>query len=68
MIASVLLKHVPEVIDTMLSELMEWMQEHEYVSVDELKGALCQDHCSEPKAFERVNYMKALTSYSLKEW
>ena len=37
------------------------MQEIGYDSVTQMKGALSQRHCAEPAAFERANYMKALT-------
>jgi len=39
------------------------MDEHEYQSVDQMRGALSQKSVAEPAAFERANYMKALTLY-----
>ena len=39
------------------------MQEHEYVSVSQMKGSMSQKSVADPAAFERANYMKALNSY-----
>jgi dihydroorotate dehydrogenase (fumarate) len=64
MIASVLFLKGFQVIQAILSELQEWMEEHEYTSVDQMKGALSQRNCSDPEAFERGNYMKALVSFT----
>jgi dihydroorotate dehydrogenase (fumarate) len=40
------------------------MVEHEYESIDEMKGSLSQRSVAEPAAFERANYMKTLQSYT----
>ena len=40
------------------------MEEKEYDSVDQLKGIMSQANCPDPAAFERGNYMKALTSFT----
>jgi dihydroorotate dehydrogenase (fumarate) len=39
------------------------MSAHEYESVRQMIGSLSQQHCPEPAAFERANYMKTLASY-----
>ncbi|HZI30981.1 MAG TPA: dihydroorotate dehydrogenase-like protein, partial [Candidatus Binatia bacterium] len=39
--------------------------EHEYESVSQLKGSLSQRNCAEPAAFERAQYMKAITHFEL---
>jgi dihydroorotate dehydrogenase (fumarate) len=39
------------------------MEEHEYDSVDMMKGSLSQRNVAEPAAFERANYMRTLQSY-----
>ncbi len=39
------------------------MEEHEYESVSQMKGALSQRNVAEPAAFERANYMKVLGSW-----
>jgi dihydroorotate dehydrogenase (fumarate) len=42
--------------------LYEWMEEHEYESVSEMKGSMSQVRCSDPTAFERAQYMRAVKS------
>jgi dihydroorotate dehydrogenase (fumarate) len=46
-----------------LTDLHEWMEVHEYESIDFMKGSMSQRYVAEPSAFERANYMKALNSY-----
>lgn len=43
-----------------LAEIMEEMQ---YESISQMKGAMSQKNCPEPAAFERANYLKALSSF-----
>lgn len=50
---------VPE----MLSDLENWMEEFEYDSVKKMIGSMSQQSVADPSAFERANYMKALTSF-----
>jgi len=47
----------------MLDELSRWMDAHEYESVAQMKGSMSQRAVAEPAAFERANYMKALTLF-----
>ena len=64
MVASSLLRKGPNHIATLVSGVEKWMTEREYDSVEQLKGSLSQLSCPDPAAFERSNYMKALTSYT----
>jgi dihydroorotate dehydrogenase (fumarate) len=41
-------------------ELREWMEEHEYESVLQMQGSMSQLRCSDPQAFERAQYMRAV--------
>ena len=50
----------------MLTELSNWMDVHEYASVDSMRGTLSQQSAANPAAFERANYMKALTLFDEK--
>jgi dihydroorotate dehydrogenase (fumarate) len=63
MMASELLQKGVRRISQVLNELVDWMREHEYESVAQMIGAMSQQHCAEPAAFERANYMKMLQSY-----
>ena len=44
-------------------DLIAWMEEHEYESVTQLKGSLSQKNCPDPSAFERAQYMRAISIY-----
>jgi dihydroorotate dehydrogenase (fumarate) len=46
-----------------LTDMQEWMIEHEYESVAYMKGSMSQRAVAEPAAFERANYMKMLNSF-----
>ncbi len=65
MMCSALLKHGPRHIAKVLEDLNRWMLEHEYVSVEQMKGSMSQRTCENPSAFERANYVKALAGYHL---
>ncbi len=47
----------------MLAEMENWMTAYEYDSVAKMRGSMSQKNVSNPAAFERANYMKALQSY-----
>ena len=63
MLCSALLRHGIAQIKVMECELTAWMEEHEYESVAQLKGSLSRKNCADPAAFERAQYMKALSGY-----
>src|SRR5581483_5754903 len=42
--------------------VIEWMHEHEYESVEQMKGSMSQLRCSDPGSFERAQYMRAVKS------
>ena len=64
MLASSLLRRGPAHVGALVSGIEKWMTEREYASVEQMKGSLSQQACPDPAAFERSNYMKALTSYT----
>ena len=61
---SALLQQGPSHIKTILNELRHWLEEHEYESVQQLKGSISQRHAIDPAAYERANYISVLDSYS----
>lgn len=63
MMASELLQKGIRRIREVIDETEVWMAEHEYESVTQMVGSMSQQHCAEPAAFERANYMKTLASY-----
>ncbi len=64
MIASSLLRRGPNHVTALVNGVEKWMNERDYTSVEQMKGSLSQRACPDPAAFERTNYMKALTSYT----
>jgi len=65
MLCSALLKHGIFHIQNVEKHLIEWMEQNEYNSVEEMTGAMSQQKTTDPSAFERAQYMKALTYYKL---
>jgi dihydroorotate dehydrogenase (fumarate) len=65
MMCSALLMHGPQHISKVLKDLEWWMQEHEYESIEQMKGSLSHKSIADPSAYERANYMKALNRYKL---
>ena len=63
MMASELLQNGIRRIRQIEDEIRRWMEEHDYESVEQMIGSMSQQHCAEPAAFERANYMKMLASY-----
>jgi len=63
MLCSALLRHGIPHLGTVRDEMVQWMEEHEYESVSQMQGSMSQRSCPDPTAFERANYMKALTGY-----
>ena len=49
-----------------LTELNRWLDEHEYSSVQQMCGSMSHDSVPDASAFERGNYMKVLSSYTLR--
>jgi len=65
MLCSTIIRHGIPQIAMIERDLVARLEEHEYESVAQIKGSLSQKNCAEPAAFERAQYMKALTGYSL---
>lgn len=59
-VASALYQHGPEVIKKILSESENWFIDHEYKSIEQLKGSMSYKNVEDPSLFERANYMKLL--------
>jgi dihydroorotate dehydrogenase (fumarate) len=64
MIASALLQRGRGVICSLKSELSTWMANHDYPSVEQIKGCMSYQNCINPDGLLRANYMRALTSYT----
>ena len=49
-------------IRSVLRDIKTWMIDHEYESFDQMRGSMSHRSASNPAAFERANYMRALSS------
>lgn len=63
MLCSVLLRKGPTFLTKIHEELIAWMEEHEYESIQQMQGSMSQKLCTNPELFERANYIKVLKSY-----
>jgi len=62
--ASALLQRGPQALREVLEGMHDWMEEHEYDSVEQLKGAMSQQNLPDPGGFARAAYLNALNSFS----
>ncbi len=62
MLCSALLARGIEHIGTVEREMREWMDQHEFESVEQLKGCLSQENCPDPAAFERAQYLRGVST------
>jgi len=60
MLCSALMARGIDHIRTIEREMRDWMELHEYESVEQLKGSMSQRNCPDPSAFERAQYMRAV--------
>jgi len=68
MLASELIEKGPGRVALLLDEMTAWMQAFEYDSVRQMRGSMSQQAVAEPAAFERGNYMKALSTFDNRNW
>jgi len=65
MTTSALLRHGPAHVTTLEEQLRDWMVEHDYDSVSQLKGSASHATSDDPSAFERAHYLKTLHSWTV---
>lgn len=59
---SAVLQQGPKVFGDVLSGLTTWLAQHDYESVDQLRGSMNANSVGDPGAYERDIYMKVVTS------
>jgi dihydroorotate dehydrogenase (fumarate) len=64
MTTSALLKKGIGHLTVLRDGLVNWMVEHEYDSVEMMRGSMSQRSVHDPAAFERANYMRILSGYT----
>jgi dihydroorotate dehydrogenase (fumarate) len=60
---SALLARGPGYLTEVRQALAQWLEQHEYQSLREMRGSLNLLRCDNPKAYERANYIKILQSW-----
>jgi dihydroorotate dehydrogenase (fumarate) len=63
MTTSALLRHGPDHLRVIEAELEQWLDEHEYESVAQLRGSASHATAPDAAGFERANYMRTLRSW-----
>jgi dihydroorotate dehydrogenase (fumarate) len=67
MMASALHIHGIEHIGRVLSDMQFWLERREYSSLTETRGSLSRRSVPDTSPFDRGNYIKTLSSYSLRQ-
>jgi dihydroorotate dehydrogenase (fumarate) len=65
-ITSALLRNGIGHLATLHKDMLAWMEEHEYQSIRQMQGSMSQRAVADPAAFQRANYVRVLSSYSMK--
>lgn len=64
MLCSALMRYGIEHIQKIEMETAAWLQDHGFGSLSEIKGRMSQKNCPDSSAFERIQYVRGLSSYS----
>jgi dihydroorotate dehydrogenase (fumarate) len=62
MTTSALLRYGPEHLSAMETELRQWLVDHGHDSVAAIRGAASRRAARDSDAYERANYIRALTT------
>jgi dihydroorotate dehydrogenase (fumarate) len=62
MMCSALLRNGINHLHNVENGVVDWMEKHEYESVQQMQGSMSQLRCPDPGAFERAQYMRAVKS------
>jgi len=63
-LCSILIQSGPRVVTEILANLISWMEEKEYSSIEQLKGSLSYNKAASPSVYERGNYLEVMDSYT----
>ena len=61
--ASVLLQKGEQEMQNIVTQMLEWMEEKEYSSTNQMRGSISLAHTSNPDVYERNSYIGALQSF-----
>ena len=63
MTTAALLRNGIGYLETLVNGLIEWMENKQYVSVEQMKGSMSRRHVANPTGFERASYIKMLEHF-----
>lgn len=63
-LCSVLLQQGPGELGRIHQGMREWMEEHEYGSIRQMRGCVSHRNAIDPAAYERANYVKVLENHA----
>jgi dihydroorotate dehydrogenase (fumarate) len=64
-LVSALLLQGPERLKSIRYDMVRWLEEHEYESLEQMRGSMSLLKCPNPQAFERANYMRVLSGWKI---
>lgn len=63
MMTSALLRYGIDHLSVVEAGLRAWMEEHEYESIQQMRGSMSQRNIDDPASFERAQYRRAITTF-----
>lgn len=60
---SALLREGPEHLATVIREVSQWLEQHNYRSIQQIRGSASHRFTVDPTSYERANYVHVLESY-----
>ena len=63
-VCSTIYRNGYEHIDVLVKGIEKWMGEHRFTSVEQFRGKLSRSKSENPEAYERFQYIQALTGIS----
>ncbi len=64
-VVSAILQQGPDVLRRIREGVAQWLEEHEYDSLEQMRGSMNLLHCPDPSSFERANYIRILQGYKV---
>ena len=62
-LVAALLRNGPQHLRKVREQMVLWMEEHDYHSVEQMRGSMSHERCPDPTALERANYLRILQSW-----
>jgi dihydroorotate dehydrogenase (fumarate) len=63
-LVSALFRRGPEYLTAIRQRVEEWLVEHDYESLEQMRGSMSLVRCPDPAAYERANYMHILQGWT----